>query len=159
MPKKKICSNIRHYSCTVSDRSSYISIHHAGSHTLGGGHCVNIDTGRERRDKAFEALLHLQCPKTMPPLITEAVVFVPSDLTPTWFDTHYYRGAAAGRGLFNVDAEASTYARTAEYVRRFAEDKEGFFGVFASAFVKLAGFGVLTGEQGEIRKKCDVVNY
>ncbi|PWZ09164.1 Peroxidase 29 [Zea mays] len=130
-----------------------------GSHTLGGGHCVNIDTGRERRDKAFEALLHLQCPKTMPPLITEAVVFVPSDLTPTWFDTHYYRGAAAGRGLFNVDAEASTYARTAEYVRRFAEDKEGFFGVFASAFVKLAGFGVLTGEQGEIRKKCDVVNY
>lgn len=107
----------------------------------------------------MEAQLHLQCPKIVPPLITEAAVVVPSDLTPTWFDTHYYWGAAAGRGLFNVDAEASTDARTAGYVRRFARDREGFFGVFASAFVKLAGFGVLTGEEGEIRKECHVVNY
>lgn len=131
---------------------------HAGGHTLGGGHCVNVDTDRERHDKGFKATLHLLCPKrVVPPLVTNAVV-VPSDLTPAWFDTHYFRGAAAGRGLFTVDAEAAADARTAGHVRRFTHDREGFFGAFASAFVKLAGFGVLTGDEGEIRKRCDAVN-
>ncbi|KAL6619530.1 hypothetical protein ACP70R_034669 [Stipagrostis hirtigluma subsp. patula] len=129
-----------------------------GSHTLGGGHCINIGTNWKRVDKGFEAMLQLRCPHGAPPPVAEAV-YIPGDLTPEWFDSHYYGNAAAGRGLFTVDAEAPTDARTAAHVRRFAVDKEGFFGAFSSAFLKLAGFGVLTGEEGEIRKQCHVVNY
>ncbi|KAL6864848.1 hypothetical protein ACP4OV_015999 [Aristida adscensionis] len=132
-----------------------------GSHTLGGGHCVNIDTSRERVDKGFQAMLRLRCHRHggAPPAALAKAAVLPSDVTPAWFDTHYYRAAAAGRGLFTVDDEASADARTAAHVRRFAADKGAFFEAFSSAFVKLASSGVLTGEEGEIRTQCDVVNY
>uniref|UniRef100_K3ZEI6 Plant heme peroxidase family profile domain-containing protein n=1 Tax=Setaria italica TaxID=4555 RepID=K3ZEI6_SETIT len=117
------------------------------------GHCVNVDTSQECRDKGYEATLHLLCPKKIVSPLVMKVLVVPSDLMPTLFYTHYFRGATVGRGLFTVD----TY--TAGHVRWFAHDREGFFGAFASTFVKLAGFGVLTGEEGEIRKRCDVVNH
>uniref|UniRef100_K3ZFA9 Plant heme peroxidase family profile domain-containing protein n=1 Tax=Setaria italica TaxID=4555 RepID=K3ZFA9_SETIT len=43
----------------VWDRSFHTCIN-VGGHTLGGSHCINVNTGRERRDEGYEATLHLK---------------------------------------------------------------------------------------------------
>lgn len=48
--------------------------------------------------------------------------------------------------------------RTKGLVNSFANDQNLFFNKFVSAMIKLSQLDVLTGDQGEIRDKCNVVN-
>ncbi|RVW69386.1 Peroxidase 29 [Vitis vinifera] len=81
--------------------------------------------------------------------------FVVNDPSAFTFDNHYYSNAMHGRGILRVDAEVSSDSRTAPIVSSFAADQSEFFRYFASAFVKLSTSGVLTGNQGVIRKSCN----
>jgi peroxidase len=76
------------------------------------------------------------------------------------FDLGYYKNVAKRRGLFHSDGELLTNGFTRAYVQRHAGGgyKDEFFADFAASMVKMGGVEVLTGSQGEIRKKCNVVN-
>ncbi|KAG1334702.1 Peroxidase 29 [Cocos nucifera] len=134
-----------------------------GAHTIGAGHFLNMvrrslynsKMDDENTDPRFEALLGLKCPTQGPP--TNHTVIL-NDLTTLLFDNQYYKDATNGRGLFTIDAAISTDPRTASYVKLFAEDQRYFFRVFSLAFVKLSSAVVLTGEEGEVRRRCNQVN-
>uniref|UniRef100_A0A0A9FQ19 PER1 n=1 Tax=Arundo donax TaxID=35708 RepID=A0A0A9FQ19_ARUDO len=76
------------------------------------------------------------------------------------FDLSYYTNVAKRRGLFHSDGALLTDGFTRAYVMRHAGGayKEEFFADFAASMVKMGSVDVLTGSQGEIRKKCNVVN-
>jgi peroxidase len=75
------------------------------------------------------------------------------------FDTDYYKNVAKRRGLFHSDAALLTDSSTSGYVMKNAGGYSSeFFKDFAESMVKMGNVEVLTGSQGEIRKKCYVVN-
>lgn len=100
----------------------------------------------------FEVFLRLRCPKLS---LTINSSFVFNDPTALEFDNLYYYNALRGHGLLRIDAEMVINPRTTQAVRRFAADQDAFFRSFSSAFVKLSSYGVLVGNKGVIRKRCD----
>ncbi|KAG5242073.1 peroxidase [Salix suchowensis] len=63
------------------------------------------------------------------------------------------------RGLFQSDAALLDDAETRDYVTTQSRTHGLTFALdFAESMVKLGNIGVLTGEQGEIRKRCAFVN-
>ncbi|XP_038706401.1 peroxidase 29 [Tripterygium wilfordii] len=134
-----------------------------GAHTLGVTHCPNVlgrlnDQGSgkfEGMRPGFEAFLRLRCPEGS---IVSNTSFVLNDPTTILFDNQYYVNAIVGRGVLRIDSEMALDPRTAPVVHFFAADEEYFFTTFSSAFVKLSSSGVLTGNQGVIRKHCNAIN-
>eukprot|EP00250_Pteridium_aquilinum_P012331 c20661_g2_i1 orf=49-1017(-) len=130
-----------------------------GAHTLGVGHCVNVESRLyPEKDNnlglVFYNVLKLRCPARR---TTQGRV-VPNDLTPVTFDTQYFGSALAGRGLFRVDSEVARNPLTAPILQFFKANPAAFFSAFSSAFVKLSLSDVLVGSQGQIRSNCHFVN-
>jgi peroxidase len=75
------------------------------------------------------------------------------------FDTSYYKYVTKIRSAFHSDWALLTDSFTRAYVLKHANgfDSE-FFQDFSESMIKMGNIGVLTGNQGEIRKKCYVVN-
>ncbi|KAL8139470.1 hypothetical protein V2J09_005491 [Rumex salicifolius] len=73
------------------------------------------------------------------------------------FDTGYYNQILNSRGVTKIDQRLATDSRTKNTVESLAQDSS-FSDKFGTAMIKMTGIGVLTGTQGEIRKKCSVVN-
>ncbi|XP_068331853.1 peroxidase 29-like [Pyrus communis] len=135
-----------------------------GAHTLGVTHCLNIlnrlnqaDEGGQVQGMApgFESFLRLNCPQGS---LASNASFVLNDPTTLTFDNHYYKNAIRGLGVLRVDAEMIMDPRTAMAVERFAANQDDFFQAFSSAFVKLSNSGVLTGNQGVVRKNCNALD-
>ncbi|XP_039067165.1 peroxidase 29 [Hibiscus syriacus] len=130
-----------------------------GAHTLGISHCSNIQNrlyghknGELRAmEPSFAAFLRLTCRDGS---LASNLSFVLNDPTPFAFDNQYYVNAMRGRGLVRIDAEMVSDPRTVGLMQHFAMNEGDFFRVFSSAFVKLSGYGVLTGKQGVVRKNC-----
>lgn len=96
-----------------------------------------------------------QCPQgnTNPSLV------VPMDPpSPTVFDTSYYSGLLANRGLLQSDQTLLTDAATAIEVIGNARNAFLWKQKFAAAMVNMGSIGVLTGNAGEIRVNCRVIN-
>ncbi|XP_070667280.1 peroxidase 29 isoform X2 [Malus domestica] len=135
-----------------------------GAHTLGVTHCLNIlnrlnqaDEGGQVQGMApgFESFLRLNCPQGS---LASNASFVLNDPTTLTFDNHYYKNVIRGHGVLRVDTEMIMDPRTAMAVKRFAANQDDFFQAFSSAFVKLSNSGVLTGNQGVVRKNCNALD-
>ncbi|CAI0396163.1 unnamed protein product [Linum tenue] len=76
------------------------------------------------------------------------------------FDTHFYEGVTQTRGLLISDAALLDDSATRAYVERQSSYGVGasFGRDFGESMVRMGGIGVLTGNQGEIRKRCGFVN-
>jgi peroxidase len=78
------------------------------------------------------------------------------------FDTKYYSYLLQRRGLFGSDAALLSDDFTRAYVVNHAEGgvamEEAFFGDFGEAMVNMGNIQPAT-TQGEVRRKCSVVNY
>jgi peroxidase len=139
----------------------------SGAHTLGTAHCPSYAgrlynfTGKNDADPSLDGeyagRLRARCASA-----TDESGMI-SEMDPgsyKTFDTSYYRHVAKRRGLFSSDASLLTDATTRDYVRRIATGKfdAEFFSDFGESMTKMGNVQVLTGEEGEIRKKCYVIN-
>ncbi|KAL5204980.1 hypothetical protein ABZP36_009851 [Zizania latifolia] len=141
----------------------------SGGHTLGTAHCSAFSdrlynfTGADNAgdvdpalDRSYLSRLRSRC-VSLDDNTTLAEMDPGSFLA---FDASYYRLVAKRRGLFHSDSSLLADAFTASYVLRQATGLYAaeFFKDFAESMVKMGAVGVLTGGQGEIRKKCYVIN-
>ncbi|KAE8701462.1 Peroxidase 39 [Hibiscus syriacus] len=136
----------------------------SGGHTIGVGHCNTFSnrlynfTGRGDQDPSlnatYAAFLKTQCRS-----LNDTTTFVPMDPGSVLkFDNNYYLTVKQHKGLFQSDAALLTNNVSRHIVHKLLEDEEKFFEEFAESMKKMGAIGVLTGNAGEIRKKCFVVN-
>ncbi|KAG8480954.1 hypothetical protein CXB51_025644 [Gossypium anomalum] len=105
-------------------------------------------------DPTYAKILRKQCPNPASPAIT--VEMDPgSSLS---FDNHYYDILLQKKGLFVSDAALLTDKNSNKIVTRLQRSRSLFFTAFAKSMKKMAAIGVLTGNAGEIRQNCRVVN-
>ncbi|XP_071742123.1 peroxidase 16-like [Rutidosis leptorrhynchoides] len=133
----------------------------SGAHTLGFSHCgqfskriyskAGIDPTLNRQ---YALELRQMCPVNVDPRI--AINMDPT--TPRTFDNAYYKNLQQGKGLFTSDQVLFTDTRSRPTVNLFASDNNAFNQAFVNAITKLGRVGVLTGNQGEIRRDCNRVN-
>ncbi|KAJ6366446.1 hypothetical protein OIU77_002933 [Salix suchowensis] len=133
-------------------------------HTIGIGHCTTISdrlynfTGKGDTDPAMDPRYAAQLKKKCKPGNSKTVVAMDPGSFKS-FDEDYYTVVAKRRGLFQSDAALLDDAETRDYVTTQSRTHGLTFALdFAESMVKLGNIGVLTGEQGEIRKRCAFVN-
>ena len=134
---------------------------YVGAHTLGFSHCnqfskriyskAGIDPTLNRQ---YALELRKMCPVNVDPRI--AINMDPT--TPRTFDNAYYKNLQQGKGLFTSDQVLHTDTRSRPTVNLFASNNNAFNQAFITAITKLGRVGVLTGNQGEIRRDCSKVN-
>ncbi|PON88264.1 Peroxidase [Trema orientale] len=133
------------------------------AHTIGVTHCPLISrrlynfTGNgdtdPSLDQAYAAELKVRCPLPTNPATT-VELDRHSSLS---FDSNYFVGLSRKQGVLTSDAALLTNERAANLTESFKNFKT-FVGAFGLSMVKMGGIGVLTGNQGEIRKNCRVIN-
>ncbi|XP_066381591.1 cationic peroxidase 1-like [Miscanthus floridulus] len=130
----------------------------SGGHTLGYARCLFFrgrlynETGT--LDPTYAASLDERCP-----LSGDDDVLTALDDTPTTVDTDYYQGLVQGRALLHTDQQLYQGGGDAgDLVKYYAENPTKFWEDFGAAMVKLGNLSPLTGDQGEVRENCRVVN-
>lgn len=78
--------------------------------------------------------------------------------SPNKFDTSYFANLRSGRGILESDQMLWTDASTKTFVQRFLGAGLNFNLEFGKSMVKMSNIGVKTGNAGEIRKVCSVIN-
>ncbi|KAK9675704.1 hypothetical protein RND81_11G024900 [Saponaria officinalis] len=79
-------------------------------------------------------------------------------MTPGKFDNMYYRNLQHGLGLLATDQAMADDPRTKPIVDHYASNETAFFDDFAKAMEKVSLFQIKTGNDGEIRHRCDQFN-
>uniref|UniRef100_A0A7N1A6P8 Peroxidase n=1 Tax=Kalanchoe fedtschenkoi TaxID=63787 RepID=A0A7N1A6P8_KALFE len=135
----------------------------SGGHTLGISHCTSFTnrlynfTGKGDTDPTLDPYYAVQLKKKCKPGDTTS--FVSLDRTATRFDEDYYTSVAKRRGLLQSDAALLDNRQTRNYVltQSFFHG-ESFERDFGNSMIKMGKIGVLTGSNGQIRRKCALVN-
>ena len=78
--------------------------------------------------------------------------------SPLFADVQYYINLLKNRALLTSDQALLTSKATAKQVKQNARNYHLWMTKFAAAMVKMGQIDVLTGNDGEIRAKCSVVN-
>ncbi|KAI3457926.1 hypothetical protein Pfo_014589 [Paulownia fortunei] len=136
----------------------------SGAHTLGRSHCTSFsdrlynfspNTSQDPTlDATYAGQLKQQCPQgTNPNLV------VPMDpSSPAVTDVGYYKGVLANKGLFTSDQTLLTSPQTQAQVVENVQNPFFWTRKFAAAMLNMGKIGVLTGNAGEIRANCRVIN-
>ncbi|MBA0862502.1 hypothetical protein Goshw_009369 [Gossypium schwendimanii] len=135
----------------------------SGGHTIGVGHCNTFSsrlynfTGRSDQDPSlnptYASFLKTQCGN-----LSDNTTFVPMDpASALKFDNNYYVTVKQNKGLFQSDAALLANKGSRKIVDELLDSKK-FFTEFAQAMKRMGAIGLVTGNEGEIRKKCSVVN-
>lgn len=137
----------------------------AGAHTFGFAQCFTFKTrlfnfgGSGKSDPSLDASLLQNLQQLCPNQDDSDTNLAPLDpVTTNTFDNMYYKNVLNGTGLLETDQALLGDNRTASLVNNYSKWPALFFRDFAVSMEKMGRIGVLTGQQGEIRKKCRVVN-
>ncbi|KAA8527506.1 hypothetical protein F0562_034779 [Nyssa sinensis] len=135
----------------------------SGAHTIGVGHCNFFSnrlynfTGKGDADptlnSTYAAILKMKC-KSLSDNTTTVGMDPGSSLT---FDNHYFTILKLKEGLFQSDAALLTNNGASNIVDEMLSPGN-FFTEFGQSMMRMGAIGVLTGNSGEIRKKCSAVN-
>ncbi|CAN0901696.1 Lignin-forming anionic peroxidase [Linum grandiflorum] len=132
----------------------------------------NVKLGRRDSDAAFlsEANSDIPGPKDdLPTLISEFEkkglnasgdrYLAPLDtVTPKSFDNNYFKTLMRKKGLLESDQVLYSGGSTDGIVEEYSKDAQKFSSDFAAAMVKMGDIGVITGNNGQIRKVCRKTN-
>ncbi|CAN1278395.1 Peroxidase 10 [Linum perenne] len=80
------------------------------------------------------------------------------DSTTTRFDNAYYTNIVNNGGILDSDQALLVNPTTGDMVRSYSSNQYLFYSDFKASMMKLSSVGVLTGKNGEIRRKCGSVN-
>uniref|UniRef100_J3MP39 Peroxidase n=1 Tax=Oryza brachyantha TaxID=4533 RepID=J3MP39_ORYBR len=156
-PSSDLASLIGNFSNKGLDVTDMVAL--SGAHTIGQAQCQNFRDriyNETNINSAFATSLRANCPRASG---TGDGNLAPLDATtPNAFDNAYYTNLMSNRGLLHSDQVLFNGGSTDNTVRNFASDKAAFSSAFASAMVKMANLGPLTGSQGQIRLSCSKVN-
>lgn len=134
-----------------------------GAHTIGVAHCGafsrrlynftgNGDTDPSL-DPTYAASLKSQCPNPASASITVEMDPQSSES----FDTQYFTILKQNKGLFQSDAALITNRASAKIVDSLL-NPASFFSEFGKSMKNMGEIEVLTGNAGEIRTNCRIVN-
>ena len=137
----------------------------SGAHSIGVSHCSSFSdrlynfngTGAQdpSMDPSYAALLRTKCPPAGsggdPRVVLES-------RTPRRLDNKYYSELRHHRGLLTSDQTLFDSQATSRMVANNAKRGPEWAAKFAKAMAKMGRIDVLTGYEGEIRRRCSVVN-
>ncbi|KAK7412807.1 hypothetical protein VNO78_04445 [Psophocarpus tetragonolobus] len=138
----------------------------SGGHTFGRAGCSTFinrlynfnNTGNPdpSLDLTYLAILRQICPQNA----TQNNLTNLDLTTPNQFDNKYYSNLQQLKGLLQSDQElfSTPAADTIPIVNMFSSSPNTFFASFVASIIKMGNIGVLTGNQGEIRRQCNFVN-
>ena len=133
----------------------------SGGHTLGYSRCLffrsRLYNETDTLDPAYAASLDERCPAASG---DDDDVLSALDDTPTTVDTDYYQGLMHGRALLHSDQQLyqGGGGDADDLVKYYAENPSKFWEDFGAAMVKMGNLSPITGDQGEVRENCRVVN-
>ena len=136
----------------------------SGAHTLGFSHCGRFSnriynfSPRNRIDPTLNLAYALQLRQMCPINVDPRIAINMDPTTPRTFDNVYFKNLQRGMGLFTSDQILFTDRRSRNTVNLFASNNAAFRQAFVAAITKLGRVGVLTGNQGEIRRDCSRPN-
>ncbi|XP_059636990.1 peroxidase 16-like [Cornus florida] len=136
----------------------------SGAHTIGFSHCGRFSkriynfSPRNRIDPTLSLSYALQLRQMCPLKVDPRIAINMDPTTPQTFDNAYYQNLQKGMGLFSSDQALFSDGRSRATVNLFASNNGAFNQAFVAAITKLGRVGVLTGNQGEIRRDCSAVN-
>ncbi|KAG9159738.1 hypothetical protein Leryth_007772 [Lithospermum erythrorhizon] len=136
-----------------------------GAHTIGFSHCKEFSsnvynysrtaTSDPTYNPRFAQALKNACGNYK----KDPTLSVFNDvMSPSKFDNLYYQNLPKGLGLLKSDRSMFLDPRTRPYVELYSRDQKAFFKAFAKAMEKLSEYGVKTGKNGEVRRRCDAFN-
>lgn len=134
---------------------------------IGGGHTTGFAHCKEFADRIFGSTPD---PTMNPKLIgrlqtlcadyknnTGMAAFL-DPMSPGTFDNTFFRNLRNGLGVLASDQRLMGDGRTRPFVEKYAKDAAAFANDFGRAMEKLSVYRVKTGEEGEVRRRCDLPN-
>ncbi|KAL6222553.1 hypothetical protein ACLB2K_005945 [Fragaria x ananassa] len=137
----------------------------SGAHTIGFAQCFTFkprlfnfdDSGQP--DPTLDTSLLTNLQSVCPNQADSDTKLAPLDpVTSTKFDNVYFKRLVNNSGLLQSDQVLMGDNRTASMVISYSRFPYLFNKDFGASMVKMANIGVLTGQSGQIRKNCRVVN-
>ena len=134
----------------------------AGGHTIGRAHCRTVDpqlspTVSSDLNPAFAANLSRICLPANSAAKQRQTVHL-DFITKNLFDNAYFQNILAKRAVFHTDGQLLSAPDTLQLVQLYAQNQAQFFQQFSISMVKMSQLGVLTGNQGVIRRRCSAPN-
>ncbi|XP_026410930.1 peroxidase 40-like [Papaver somniferum] len=160
-PKEDLNALITKFQKVGLDIVDMVSL--SGAHTIGQARCSTFNATLQDRsssaepgDLDFLASLTQFCsnsPDSDNPL-------APFDLvTPATFDNQYFINLLSGEAVLPSDhALVAGNSPTLEIVEVYARDQQSFFTDFTRSMLRMGSLIPLTGENGQIRRNCRVIN-
>ncbi|KAL2546965.1 Peroxidase 6 [Forsythia ovata] len=137
----------------------------SGAHTIGFSHCSEFS------NRIFSFSQTSQIDPSMNPQYAEGLRKLCANytkdsslaafndaITPGKFDNMYYVNLHRGLGLLASDQAMASDPRTKPFVDLYAANQTAFFDAFSRVMEKVSVFNVKTGNQGEVRRRCDATN-
>lgn len=137
----------------------------SGAHTIGYAQCFTFKRrlfdfkNSGKPDPTLHPSLLSNLQESCPNVDGSNSKLNPLDTSTTYmFDNAYYKNLVNNYGLLESDQALMGNPKTAAMVNDYSMHPYLFERDFAASMVKLSNIGVITGQAGQIRKKCGSVN-